>query len=136
MAYPKGQPRPAGAGRKKGTPNKSTQNIKDRLQEMGCDYIGYLACQVMNKVPCSVCHGKGKTQFQPRMGEEPGIRTCQSCWGSGLERIAPKDRGWAAAELLSYCEAKRKALEVTNPDGTMRPTWEVVFVGDDNEPKS
>ena len=45
-----------------------------------------------------------------------------------MERIGPKDRGWAAAELLSYCEAKRKAIEVSNPDGTMRPSWEVVIL--------
>ncbi len=28
MAFPKGQPRPAGAGRKKGTPNKQTVEVR------------------------------------------------------------------------------------------------------------
>lgn len=131
MAWPKGKPRPEGAGRRKGTPNKSTQTIKDRLAEMGCDYLEYLALTVMNKIPCAVCRGAGKTKFQPRGGQTfSGVRTCQSCWGSGMERIEPRQSAWAAAELMSYCEPKRKAIEVTNPDGTLRPTWEVVIVGE------
>jgi hypothetical protein len=37
MGFKKGQPRPANAGRKKGTPNKSTLMIK--LQELNYDVV-------------------------------------------------------------------------------------------------
>ena len=33
MAYPKGKPRPLGAGRKKGTPNKATKTIREAWVE-------------------------------------------------------------------------------------------------------
>ena len=33
MAYPKGKPRPPGAGRKKGTPNKATKTIREAWVE-------------------------------------------------------------------------------------------------------
>lgn len=39
MAYPKGQARPQGAGRKKGTPNKKTQLLKPILDDMGYDPV-------------------------------------------------------------------------------------------------
>lgn len=35
MAYPKGKPRPPGAGRKKGTPNKATAAVAQAVAESG-----------------------------------------------------------------------------------------------------
>ncbi len=35
MAYPKGKPRPEGAGRQKGTPNKSTQDLEAICEKHG-----------------------------------------------------------------------------------------------------
>jgi len=81
------------------------------------------------KVPCGVCHGKRKTKFQPRgEGQAAGERTCQSCWGSGLERLSPSERLRAALDLIEYGYAKKKAIDVTNSDGTLRPSWEVVIL--------
>lgn len=37
MAWAKGKPRPEGAGRKKGTPNKSTQTLLDKCIAKGID---------------------------------------------------------------------------------------------------
>lgn len=37
MAYPKGKPRPEGAGRKKGTPNASTLPLEAKAKELGID---------------------------------------------------------------------------------------------------
>ena len=36
MAF-KGNPRDVGAGRKKGTPNKSTQTLMEKCEALGCD---------------------------------------------------------------------------------------------------
>jgi len=49
VAYPKGAPRPAGAGRKKGTPNKATQSIREKLAAIGCDPIMGMAQIAMAK---------------------------------------------------------------------------------------
>jgi hypothetical protein len=105
-------------GRVKGTPNRATQTIRTRLAELNCDYVGYLAATVNNIVPCGVCRGTGKTKFQPSNSERfSGERTCQSCWGSKMERLQPKERSFAASELLQYCESKRKAIEHSGPEG-------------------
>ncbi len=37
MAWPKGTPRPKGAGRKAGTPNKATQSLFEKCESMGID---------------------------------------------------------------------------------------------------
>ena len=44
MAWPKGKPRPKGAGRKRGTPNKATADVKEAILEAfgrlgGPDYL-------------------------------------------------------------------------------------------------
>ncbi|WP_202401645.1 MULTISPECIES: hypothetical protein [unclassified Saccharibacter] len=39
MAWPKGKPRPVGAGRKKGVPNKATADIRALAQEHGTDAL-------------------------------------------------------------------------------------------------
>ena len=104
-------------GRTKGTPNKQTLAVKERIAALGGDYVLYLVKTMNNQIPCSVCRGKGKTPFQPLNGADPGNRTCQSCWGSKLEKLAPKESAWAAAELMSYCEAKRKAIDLTGTIG-------------------
>lgn len=118
-------------GRKKGSINKGRLAIKERLEALGCDYVQYLSDTVNNKVSCSVCRGTGKTKFQPGGKSErfQGVRTCQSCWGSGMERLSPKERSWAAGELLQYCESKLGAIKVTGPDeGPIKHDMTVRFV--------
>ncbi len=120
-------------GRKPGSVNKFKRlREQSSVSSLPIEKGVIFACMVLDgKVPCGVCHGKKKTRFQPRgEGQEPGIRTCQSCWGSGLERLSPSERLRAALDLIEYGYAKKKAVEISNPDGTLRPSWEVVFVGD------
>ncbi|GBQ08452.1 hypothetical protein [Saccharibacter floricola] len=42
MAWPKGKPRPTGAGRKKGVPNKATADIRALAQEHGTEALNIL----------------------------------------------------------------------------------------------
>ena len=113
-----GSPRTPGCGRKAGTPNKRT-TIKQALLEIGDMPIRVLKAVAEGDLPCGTCRGSGRTKFQPRSkdSDEPGERTCQSCWGSGKERITTTQRTDAAKEILQYQEPKRKALEVTGADG-------------------
>lgn len=106
-------------GRKKGVPNKRSGTIRERVEALGGDYLAYLVHTMMNNIPCGVCRGEGKTKFQPGANSVrfQGVRTCQSCWGSKLEKIAPEASQRAATTLMEYCEAKRKAIEISGPDG-------------------
>lgn len=120
-------------GRTKGTPNKHTASIQSLIEglvEKGKSYVE----QVLDgSVPCGVCHGEGKTRFQPARGlKSLGIRTCQSCYGSGLERLSPETRLRAALDAINYGHAKKQATEITNPDGSLKPTW-VVKMPDTNK---
>jgi len=102
-----------GAGRKTGVKNIDKKSVKERLALLGCDYVGYLSAVICNKVPCRVCRGKGKTKFQPANSERfQGERTCQSCWGSKLERISPELAVSAAVQLMARCEPQLKAIEL------------------------
>lgn len=107
-------------GRIKGSVNKSTGKLVERLRTWGCDPFQVLADIARGELLCGVCRGEGKTRFQPHGARRPGIRPCQSCWGSGKERISPSERGKAAAELAGYIEAKRKAVEHSMEDGTLQ----------------
>lgn len=131
-------------GRKKGSINRKTK-LKQKLTsglpvEKG---VAFAELVLDGKVPCGVCHGKGKTKFQPKRKKIDGLwvdgvsdmeetsqklgeRTCQSCYGSGLERLSPGERLRAALELIEYGYAKKKAVDITNSDGSMRPSWAVV----------
>lgn len=42
--FKKGQKRPANAGRKKGTPNKRSINLDEKLQELGFDVVDEYIC--------------------------------------------------------------------------------------------
>jgi hypothetical protein len=144
---------PTHIGRAKGTPNRSTQRVVDLCSEMNCDPFEVLAHAVNNTLQCGVCRGTGKTKFQPRsraqaeaaaklglnLPEEEmpdgSERTCQSCWGSGLERLDPETRLHAAKELAQYLAPKRKALEIQDDQGNGIPHggWRMVIV-DDRKP--
>lgn len=92
--------------------------VEEACKKVGIDVFVVLAEQAAGKMKCNVCRGTGKTRYQPAHGETGTLeRKCQSCYGSGFEKISPKDRGWAAAELAQYLEAKRKAIEVTGEGG-------------------
>jgi hypothetical protein len=68
----------------------------------------------LNELPCGVCRGKGKTPYKLPNG--------------GVEACSPELRGKMNAELAQYIHAKKKAIEVSNPDGTLKPSWEVVIL--------
>jgi len=49
MPFEPGQPKVAGSGRKKGTPNKSTTRIAERLADCGADVEKALAEAIINR---------------------------------------------------------------------------------------
>ena len=124
-----GKGKTPGSGRKKGVPDKAKvefESAKQVLERMGLNPIERLAKMADGDVPCGVCMGTGKTRWQPKkrkalegmeLDEEPfdstKERTCQSCYGSGFERISPADRSRAASELAKYVQPQLKAIEIS-----------------------
>jgi hypothetical protein len=104
-------------GRAKGAPNKLTREAIEILERLGCNPIEGMARIAAGDVPCRVCRGKGKTLYQPAHGKELAERTCESCYGSGMEIITPELSGKMYAELANYIYPKRKAVEHSGPDG-------------------
>lgn len=141
-------------GRKKGTPNKVNATVIEKLERLNCDPIQGMAIIALNKLPCGVCRGEGRTRYlipEGRRSEcdcltgddsdgralpecvwcsgtglrDIGIRTCQSCYGTLFEACSPAERGKMFAELAQYRHQKLKAIEVSGPGG-QAPSWEVV----------
>ena len=76
-----------------------------------------------NKLPCGVCRGKGKTPYKlpAEAGEQIriGVRVCESCYGTLFESCSPELRGKMHAELAQYISPKRRAIDLTNSDGSL-----------------
>ena len=107
MAVPKGT---RVGGRQKGTPNKRTQEVSDILARLGCNPFQGMATIALNKLPCGVCRGKGRTKYKMASGEV-SERTCESCYGTLFEACSPELRGKMHAELAKYIAPQRKAVE-------------------------
>lgn len=113
MPVPKGQ---RYGGRQKGTTNKVTQEARGALGPLILR-AKETAQQILDMtLPCSVCRGAGKTEFQPAKGHS-GVRRCQSCWGSGKEKVSPELRARIALDALEYGNPKLRAIEHTGVDG-------------------
>lgn len=126
-------------GRAAGTPNKTTSTVRDALAALGCDVFSGMAQIALGNVICNVCLGKLVSPVQLPDGEHAAgcfgdpcicdgitLRKCQSCKGTGREIVSPELRGKMYAELAKYVEPQLKAIDHSNTDGTLRPTWTVV----------
>lgn len=115
MPFVKGQPRIA--GRKKGTPNKSTQTVKEMLERLKCDPFEGMAMIASGDVPCGTCHGAGKTRYRIPNSEKVGERLCESCYGTLKERVSPALRGQMYSDLAKYVAPQLRAIEHQGPQG-------------------
>lgn len=117
MKFKKGDPKPLNSGKKAGQQNKATLEGKERVERYGKEAIEFHHAVMTNKLPCGVCRGEGKTKFQPGGdSDKPSLRTCQSCWGSKMERIDPKVRQGSAESLLDRYLPKLKHVEHANDE--------------------
>ncbi len=104
-------------GRVKGTANKRTQEVIDRLASLKCDPIEGMALIALGKAKCPECAGK-KVQLYSMgvmnyvVDTRDGMEmTCQQCSGTGFEPTPLELRGRMFAELAQYIAPKRKAIE-------------------------
>lgn len=133
MPFEKGQPKPPTSGPRKGVIPRTKQGRRsaaDILAALGVDPVTANALISLGDVPCGVCHGKGKTKYQPKtrtlddgakyqVAEDPdgSERVCQSCWGSGKERISPELKFKANDMLAKYVHPTLKQMELSGPNG-------------------
>lgn len=127
--FEKGHAKLPGAGRKKGTPNVLTRTATEIMARLGHDPIEGMVLIAMGEVPCSVCHGKRKTKYQPANGEDKLLeRTCQSCYGSGKEKISPELKGKMEAELAKYRYPTLRQIEHTGNTPNERRDVQIIFI--------
>ncbi len=77
-----------------------------------------MALIAKGKIPCGACHERGKTKVKAPDGTFYD-RTCESCYGTKLEKVSPETRAKMYAELGNYVAPKRKALDISNSDGSL-----------------
>src|SRR5262245_61357140 len=110
MAWPTGQPRPPGAGRKKGSLNKQTVAVRELLASLDCNPIELLAW---------IAKGDVKSLKLPR-GQRISVEARLKAVTELLDRMYPKLR---AIEVSGSEEASvRYVLEV--PPKQTRAGWE------------
>ncbi len=62
MAFVKGRAKTG--GKQKGTPNKSSASVREKLERLSCDPIEGMATIAMNNLPCGVCRSEGRTRYR------------------------------------------------------------------------
>ncbi len=141
MPFKKGTPKPPGSGRKPNTPNKVDASLAERIAQWGCRPPQQTLALINDqKLPCGVCRGSGVTKYQPkRQRANPNTpeeiadwaqgqefeqeldlkeRKCQSCYGSGFERLKPTEVERAASSLIKFLERPMPmAVEVSGNIG-------------------
>ncbi len=126
----------AGAGRPAGVKDSTPRGEHKTLSARACaihgiDPFEVAAMIAKGELPCMVCRGKGKTKYQPARGEIKE-RTCESCYGSGREKIAPRERLLAAKFLGDKQEGNRISVQHSgDEDSPLRHTIKVRFVKPD-----
>ena len=94
-------------GRQKGTPNKKTAAIAERLERLGCDPIEGMAKIALGDVPCLACKGEGSVRWS---GSDAAYR-CDACNGGGRDAVPIELRAKMMVELAQYVASKRKAVD-------------------------
>ena len=55
--------------------------------------------------------------------------------GQAGEVLSPETKLRAALDIINYGHAKVQAVQLSNPDGSLRPVWEIHFVGEQTHEK-
>jgi len=114
-------------GRVKGTPNKKTQDVIDRLKELNCDPIEGMARIAMSAATCLSRDSLGFMIADQDKPEDKDV--CTNCDGLGKLAASLELRGQMYKELAQYVAPKRKAIEMSGPDGGpqehQQHKWEV-----------
>lgn len=108
------RPRTPGSGRTKGTPNKRTVEVQERLASLGCDPIKAMAlivCQDALKLAVDAGY-----ITQEAANEDPVGSRERAC-----ELYPPELRAKMASELAQYVAPKRKAVEHSGEIQTSLP---------------
>lgn len=102
MGFKKGEPRPANAGRKKGSVNQKTQDARALAERLGVDPLEILfhfASRNWKALGYS-------TEYQTKVLKDGGTLE--------VERITPEMRLNAAKEAVRYVYPQTKAVELKN----------------------
>ena len=110
----------------------------------GVDPIIIMSRIAANNIECSTCRGRKRTMYLLSEGHHAkdcaaqmhqectcdgiGERICQSCFGTGLEKVSPQLRYQAASELAKYKHPQFKQIEDREANNEPRQAIEIVLV--------
>lgn len=121
-------PRKRKRGRPPGALNKTTEAFLESINGLVVLSNNKIQQILDGTLPCSTCKGRGKTRFQPKRGKKPGIRTCESCWESGLEVLSPELIAKVALDTREYAYPKLQRMEhVGDPDKPIQTRVKVSY---------
>ena len=122
-------------GRKKGTPNKATNEFLAAIRETGLDHHRMIALYALDKVPCSKCKSTGRVllaTFMLAVGASQGAdkeayagrvlsedakglsspeAPCPYCAGTGIKPLPPAESVKALITILDRDIPRRAALQ-------------------------
>ncbi len=113
------------------------------MSRVDCDPITIMARIALNEIECSTCRGKLHTKYVLPDGQHTkacpgtsvdcnchgiGERICQSCFGTGMEKVPPQLRYQAASELAKYKHPQFKQIENRESESNERQSIEIVLV--------
>jgi hypothetical protein len=116
MAAPKGRPRPVGAGRAKGVPNKSTIELRALIAEKcGADWDPLVEM-------ARIAQTGAQPVWDPITDKQAVITDVDPDTGISFTipvtiPVSDKVRSMCRKEVAEYLHAKRKAVEMSGPDG-------------------
>ena len=101
------------------------------MHRLNCDPIEGMCRIALNDIECGTCRGKLHTKYILPDGQHAkdcpgtsvdctcggvGTRICQSCFGTGMECIAPELRARMFSELAKYKHPQFKQIEQRETD--------------------
>jgi hypothetical protein len=99
-------------GRPKGSLNKNTLEVAERLAAIGCDPLVGMAKLASGVIVCVRCKGRKKIPGPPIPGETRRLSViCHQCNGTGREVVSTDIRGRMLSELAQYVAPKRRAID-------------------------
>jgi hypothetical protein len=126
-------------GSRLGKPNKLKRESLLKL----CEDSGYKPEEAMLEIAkgelvCLTCYGACETRYVTvdengsRQRDEQGnlkfnVRLCESCLGTGRERMHVADVLKARTSIFDKIVPSLKQIDHSNDDGSLRPGWTMVF---------
>ncbi len=114
------------------------ESLLKKLTDVGYDPEGAMLEIAKGELECLTCFGLCETRYVSvdengtRQRDDQGnlkynVRLCESCLGTGRERMHVTDVLKARQSIFDKIVPSLKQVDHSNDDGSLRPGWTMVF---------